>query len=132
MTVHTMKRKPGPKKGQLHSGMFQAGPDSRRYIHDGARRATRLELEDLCKAMTPLAMETLEGLLTSPNEKVRLEALAQVLDRGWGRSVDRVQIQQVGNNHGDVKDMDTEAIIAAMQHSLDRQPVANFIEHDDD
>ena len=52
-------------------------------------------MEEMCKRLAPDALEALEGLLNSSNEKVRLEAIQQVLDRGYGKAVDRVQIASV-------------------------------------
>ena len=131
MSVSHIRKKPGPvplkQGGERLPHYFKAGPDSRRFVHDEARRQARLQLEDLCKELTPLAMETLEGLLGSDNEKVRLEALGQILDRGWGRSVDRVAILQVGlGASGSASDLSLDQLMARAERMLEA-PIGTII-----
>lgn len=59
-----------------------------------------MTIEELAKEIAPNALETLTELLNSQSEKVRLEAVAQVLDRAYGRAVDRIAVQQVGQGNG--------------------------------
>ncbi|MFC1579025.1 hypothetical protein ACFL3Y_01400 [Pseudomonadota bacterium] len=79
-----------------------------------------MQVEDLCRELTPKAMETLQGLLDSDNEKVRLEALSQVLDRGWGKPVDRVAISQVGSTQS-VHDMSLDELMQRAGALLEHQ-----------
>lgn len=57
-----------------------------------------MTIENLAKEYTEEAFQKLVELMESDSPKLALEAATEVLDRGWGKSVDRVAIAQVGEN----------------------------------
>jgi len=122
--VSNIRKKPGPPPGTHHAGTFKPGPDPRRYKHDEERRKARLTVEELAKTYTEEAFGKLVDLLDSDSPKVAIEAASQILDRGWGRSVDRVQIAQIdatGATGG-----------AALPLEELRRRAQNLLESDDD
>jgi len=81
-------------------------------------------VEELAKTYTEEAFGKLVDLLDSDSPKVAIEAASQILDRGWGRSVDRVQIAQIdatGATGG-----------AALPLEELRRRAQNLLESDDD
>jgi len=115
--VTRMKGKTGPRVGQPHSGQFQKGEDSRRYVPSSERGRIRKTVEELCKQHAEDAVQYLAELLADPsaNHKERIVAASELLDRGFGKSVDRVAIQQVGTAQGSLKDADMDTLMATLQ-----------------
>lgn len=79
-----------------------------------------MTVEELAKEYTEEAFNKLAELMQSDSPKMALEAATQILDRGHGKSVDRVAIQSVGAGQGRVEDMSTEQILQAMQHRIEQ------------
>ena len=104
----------GLKPGQKHSGSFKAGFDERRFVPSEARVKIRKTVEELCKQHAEDAVAYLAGLVNDPNapEKERRAASSELLDRAFGRPVDRVAIANVGVNHGsDVTQLSNEELL---------------------
>ena len=80
-----------------------------------------MTVEELAKEYTEAAFNKLAELIQSDNPKMALEASTQMLDRAWGRSVDRVAIQQVGNNVTDPSSMDMDALRHQVNNLLERK-----------
>ncbi len=60
-------------------------------------RRNKQELGEIAAQYTQLAMDTIVLLLeTSEDEKIRLAAAREVLDRAWGRPAQAVQAEHVG------------------------------------
>jgi hypothetical protein len=90
----------GPLRGSRPNGCFTGGEDPRRYKHDVERRKARMTIEELAKQYTTEAFNKLAELMQSDNPKLSMEAATQILDRGHGKSVDRIAIAQVGGQEG--------------------------------
>ena len=127
MSVTSTKKKRGPPKGTHHAGTFKVGPDPRRYRHDEKRRKARLTVEELAKEYTEDAFNKLAELLNSDNPKMVLEAATQILDRGHGKAVDRVAIQQVGEGQRSIADADPDPLIRLLESRT-----GALLEHDCD
>jgi hypothetical protein len=85
--------KPGPKKP--HSGMFKKGYDPRRNLAGQPRKTTDMkDLERLCRENASEAFDALIDLVNNPKTppNTRLAAINSMLDRGFGKPVDRQQI----------------------------------------
>ena len=127
MSVTSTKKKRGPPKGTHHAGTFKVGSDPRRYRHDEERRKARLTVEELAKEYTEDAFNKLAELLNSDNPKMVLEAATQILDRGHGKAVDRVAIQQVGEGQRSIADADPDPLIRLLESRT-----GALLEHDCD
>lgn len=95
-------RKPGPKPGQRHSGQFRKGHDPRRWLLGPRRGQNVKDLERLCRES---AEDALRLLLDTVNDedaprRDRLAAAREILDRGYGKPVDRQAILNL-NGGGD-------------------------------
>ena len=78
------------------------------------------EIEQACKLQADEAMKVLADLLQSDDEKTRLAAAREILDRGYGRPVDRQAVlnmsangQTLDSNPVDMKTSDILRIIQA-------------------
>jgi hypothetical protein len=111
--------------------MFSAGPDGRRYKHDEERRKARMTIESLAKEYTQEAFDKLVALVNSDNPKIALEAVTQVLDRGHGRSIDRLAIQTIGSGTGDISSADPETLLRVLSERT-MMDDAQVLEHDTD
>lgn len=57
------------------------------------RTPEEVELADACRAKTKDALEVIEGLMrTSDNDRVRLAAAQFIIERGWGRAPERIEL----------------------------------------
>ena len=74
-----------------------------------------MTIEALAKEYTQEAFDKLVDLVSSDNPKIALEAAQEVLDRGWGRSVDRIAIAQVGVAQGRIEDADPDVLYQILQ-----------------
>ena len=115
-----MKGKTGPRVGQPHSGQFQKGEDKRRYVPTAEKGRIRKTVEELCKQHAEDAVAYLANLLQDPkaSAKERIVAASELLDRGYGKSVDRVAIQQVGQAQGSLKDADMATLMGVLESRI--------------
>lgn len=110
------RKRPGPKPGTRHSGQFQKGADSRRYVRErievGNTGRTFLEL---CRDTTEEALNTLLGIMRdtkAPAGDRRASAMA-LLDRGWGKPVESVKLEaDIHTDPGDYNLMTTAELMA--------------------
>lgn len=57
------------------------------------RTPEEVELADACRAKTKEALEVIDGLMrTSDNDRVRLAAAQFIIERGWGRAPERIEL----------------------------------------
>ena len=77
-------------------------------------------MEELCKQHAEDAVAYLANLLqdTEANPKERLVAAGELLDRGYGKAVDRVAIQQVGQAQGSLKDADMATLMGVLESRI--------------
>ena len=86
----SLRRKPGPKPGSRHPGMFKPGQSG----NPSGRPKKSPEMKDLEKRCRESAEQALALMLDiieddSAPRNVRLQAAREVLDRGFGKPVDR-------------------------------------------
>lgn len=84
------RRKPGPKPGQRHSGQWKPGQSG----NPSGRPKKSPEMKDLERRCRESAEDALRFLLDTIEDddaprNVRLQAAREVLDRGFGKPVDR-------------------------------------------
>ena len=93
------RKKPGPKPGSRHAGMFQPGEDPRRN-KGGKVSEARKNLQSLAQEQTQAAVETLTAIMGNADEptKERRAAAETLLAHGHGTPVSRVLMADMGNN----------------------------------
>ena len=89
---------------------MQAGEDKRRARgfkpgqsgNPGGRPKALKEVEELCRKLTPQAIERLEKILTDDDAPAaaHTKAVEIILDRGWGKAKQSVEL--TGENGGPV------------------------------
>jgi hypothetical protein len=78
------------------------------------KRQINRAIEELCKEHAGLAVACLAGLISDPEQdgEVRRKASNDILDRAYGKAVDRIAIAQVGGDQArDARLLSTEDII---------------------
>lgn len=114
------RKKTGPLPGTRHSGSFLKGGDPRQWHHNPEAQAVKREVEELCKEHAEKAVNFLATILgdDSAAPRSRLEAASQILDRGFGKAVDRIQIQAVGHTGASVGTLDLHTLRQQAQRIL--------------
>ena len=98
--------------GTNNPGAFNVGFDPRRVTP--TKRQINRAIEELCKEHAGLAVACLAGLISDPEQdgEVRRKASNDILDRAYGKAVDRIAIAQVGGDQArDARLLSTEDII---------------------
>jgi len=98
--------------GTNNPGAFNVGYDPRRVTP--TKRQINKAIEELCKEHAGLAVACLAGLISDPEQdgEVRRKASNDILDRAYGKAVDRIAIAQVGGDQArDARLLSTEDII---------------------
>ena len=93
--------KPGPKPGQRHSGQFQGGPDSRRWLHGPRSPTVTKDFQSKVKEHTDVAIKALADCVndTSATWRERQAAAELLLAHGHGKPVDRVLMSQTATTN---------------------------------
>lgn len=97
--------------------LFKPGYDPRRMHQDHSKRKQRLAIEELCREHADIAVAYIAGLIadTDAEHETRLKAANSLLDRAYGKAVDRVAIKQVGGDaNSDARLLTTDQIIALL------------------
>jgi len=97
--------------------LFKPGYDPRRMHQDHSKRKQRLAIEELCREHADIAVAYIAGLIadTDAEHETRLKAANSLLDRAYGKAVDRVAIKQVGGDaNADARLLTTDQIIALL------------------
>jgi len=138
------KQKPGPKKGQKHSGQFTP-VDSRRFGGDTPDQKTYREtFAALCQAKSLDAVDYLHNTMMDDGieHRTRLRSASELLDRGFGKALTFSAVNvsgEVGGSAkalGDVGNMSDTQILKMLTESgalnaNDSAIDAEFIELDD-
>jgi hypothetical protein len=96
-------------------GGFSKGYDPRRVMP--TKRKLNKAIEEMCREHSELAVSFIAGLIadTEADDAVRLKAAETMLDRAYGKAVDRVAIKQVGgDSSADARLLTTDQIIALL------------------
>ena len=90
------------RKGQKHSGHFKKGHDPRRHVTGPYMQKKRISIEMVCQEKAEKALETLMKVIEDDDApaKDRVNAANSLLDRAFGKSVDRVQVAQIKDGGG--------------------------------
>ena len=90
------------RKGQRHSGHFKKGHDPRRHVTGPYMQKRRISIEAVCQEKAEKALETLMKVIEddAAPAKDRVNAANSLLDRAFGKSVDRVQVAQIKDGGG--------------------------------
>ena len=90
------------RKGQRHSGHFKKGHDPRRHVTGPYMQKKRISIEMVCQEKAEKALETLMKVIEDDDApaKDRVNAANSLLDRAFGKSVDRVQVAQIKDGGG--------------------------------
>jgi Family of unknown function (DUF5681) len=85
----------------------QSGNPSGRPKRTAEEKAREFELIQACKAKTPEALGTIVRLMnTADKDAVRLQAAAFIIERGYGKSVEKKEVL-----HGLLDDMATAELL---------------------
>ena len=121
-SVQAGPRKKGLKPGQIHSGSFKKGYDPRRNVLGAWRN--RLAIKQLEALAIEHAEDAIATLASQMNDKSaadndRARAATALLDRAFGRPVDRVAIKQLGDTGG-IGDVSGDSTANLLQAIKDR------------
>jgi len=109
---------PANSQSQVNQGgPFRAGFDPRRNNPVITKRRITKAIEEMCREHSELAVSFIAGLIadTEADDAVRLKAAETMLDRAYGKAVDRVAIKQVGGDaNADARLLTTDQIIALL------------------
>ena len=109
---------PASSQSQVNQGgPFRAGYDPRRNNPVITKRRITKAIEEMCREHSELAVSFIAGLIadTEADDAVRLKAAETMLDRAYGKAVDRVAIKQVGGDaNADARLLTTDQIIALL------------------
>src|SRR5262245_42229970 len=104
------------KKGQRHSGMFRPGQSG----NPSGRPKTPEHVKEMLRALTDKAVQVLANTLDSDDEKLRLTAAQEVLNRTLGKPVAPVDMT-VKNADGPA------AMVAALRTLADMATLASKV-----
>ena len=106
----------GCKPGQKHSGHFSKGFDPRRNLKGQYLLRERATVEDKFRAHSQEALDALLSVLKdseSPAKDV-VNAANSLLDRAYGKAVDRVQVATLGNDDGNTASLTRDELMARL------------------
>ena len=106
----------GCKPGQKHSGHFSKGFDPRRNLKGQYLLRERATVEDKFRQHSQEALDALLSVLKdseSPAKDV-VNAANSLLDRAYGKAVDRVQVATLGNDDGNTASLTRDELMARL------------------
>ena len=106
----------GCKPGQKHSGHFSKGFDPRRNLKGQYLLRERTTVEDKFRQHSQKALDALLSVLEdseSPAKDV-VNAANSLLDRAYGKAVDRVQVATLGNDVGNTASLTRDELMARL------------------
>ena len=113
----------GLKPGQRHSGSFIKG-DPRIYVPKGPRLVpgTNHTLPELCRLRTIEALDVIVQIVQDKNAPidVRRKAADSLLDRGWGKPEQTVQLEDNTASGPNLKAMATRELMALLLDKEER------------
>ena len=126
----------GCKPGQKHSGHFSKGFDPRRNLKGQYLLRERATVEDKFRQHSQEALDALLSVLKdseSPAKDV-VNAANSLLDRAYGKAVDRVQVATLGNDDGNTASLTRDELMARLtqQYTNPAQDVVNDLEDADE
>lgn len=118
------RRKPGPRPGQPHAGQFKRG-DPRINKYGPYPTEERRTFHQLVQEASPRAVEVLVECLDDPTAtwKDRQTAAQALIEHGFGKAVDRIQVANITGTGGDTR--------AVPKQLLDQRVAALMAESDE-
>ena len=123
----------GCKPGQKHSGHFSKGFDPRRNLKGQYLLRERATVEDKFRQHSQKALDALLSVLEdseSPAKDV-VNAANSLLDRAYGKAVDRVQVATLGNDVGNTASLTRDELMARLTQQY-THPVNDLEDADED
>ena len=123
----------GCKPGQKHSGHFSKGFDPRRNLKGQYLLRERATVEDKFRQHSQEALDALLAVLKdseSPAKDV-VNAANSLLDRAYGKAVDRVQVATLGNDSGNTASLTRDELMARLTQQY-TAPVSDLEDADED
>ncbi len=122
----------GCKPGQKHSGHFSKGFDPRRNLKGQYLLRERATVEDKFRQHSQEALDALLAVLKdseSPAKDV-VNAANSLLDRAYGKAVDRVQVATLGNDAGNTASLTRDELMARLtqQYTAPTQDIVNDLD----
>ena len=122
----------GCKPGQKHSGHFSKGFDPRRNLKGQYLLRERATVEDKFRQHSQEALDALLAVLKdseSPAKDV-VNAANSLLDRAYGKAVDRVQVATLGNDDGNTASLTRDELMARLtqQYTAPTQDIVNDLD----
>ena len=105
--------KPGPKPGERHSGQWKPG-QSGNPSGRPKKSSEMKDLERLCRESADEALALLVDTIRNPDadHRLRLQAAREVLDRGFGKPVDRSAVLNLNGSGDQAGTMTRDQLIA--------------------
>ena len=123
----------GCKPGQKHAGHFSKGFDPRRNLKGQYLLRERATVEDKFRQHSQEALDALLSVLKdseSPAKDV-VNAANSLLDRAYGKAVDRVQVATLGNDGGNTASLTRDELMARLTQQY-TAPVNDLEDADED
>jgi hypothetical protein len=123
----------GCKPGQKHSGHFSKGFDPRRNLKGQYLLRERATVEDKFRQHSQRALDALLSVLEdseSPAKDV-VNAANSLLDRAYGKAVDRVQVATLGSDTGNTASLTRDELMARLTQQY-TDPVNDLEDADED
>jgi hypothetical protein len=123
----------GCKPGQKHSGHFKTGFDPRRNLKGQYLLRERATVEDKFRQHSQEALDALLAVLKdseSPAKDV-VNAANSLLDRAYGKAVDRVQVATLGSDTGNTASLTRDELMARLTQQY-TDPASDLEDVDED
>jgi len=125
MAKRTHKRKPwypgkpGPKPGQRHSGQFKPGQTGNPSGFNGLQRMKSKAIEELAREHAAEAVAALVDLLHNGSDSARRAAAEALLDRAYGKPIDRQAVLTMGPSGEAVEEMSEAQLLRIANGALE-------------
>ncbi len=122
----------GCKPGQKHSGHFSKGFDPRRNLKGQYLQRERATVEQKFREHTETALRALLAVLEDKDAPAKdvVNAANSLLDRAYGKAVDRVQVATLGNDAGNTASLTRDELMARLtqQYTAPTQDIVNDLD----
>lgn len=130
MAIRTHNRKPwypgkpGPKPGQRHSGQFKPGQTGNPSGFNGLQRMKSKAIEELAREHAAEAVAALVDLLHNGSDSARRAAAEALLDRAYGKPVDRQAVLNIGTGSDQAGELTRAQLLRIAGQAIELQAVS--------